>query len=53
MLTHAGKRVLFGQALENSQSRFMGDIEAALKEVRQARRRKAEKKAEGRQLPLF
>ena len=38
-LVHAGRRFLYGQALENPRSRFVGDIESALLEVQIARRR--------------
>ncbi len=38
-LVHAGRRFLYGQALENPSSRFVGDIESALLEVQIARRR--------------
>jgi superfamily I DNA/RNA helicase len=53
VLTHARKRVLFGQFMENAPSRFVGDIEAALKEVQEMTYRHATRKGESRQLSLF
>ncbi len=53
VLTHARKRVLFGQFMENAPSRFVGDIEAALKELREMQYRPPEKKPESRQMSLF
>ena len=41
VLTHARKRFLFGQAMGNPLSRFVSDIESALKEVREAEVRRA------------
>jgi len=52
-LTHAAKRVLFGQFMENAASRFVGDIEAALKEIQEMKYRPPEKKEESKQLTLF
>ncbi len=52
ILTHAGRRFLFGQTMENRVSGFVTDIAAALQEVRQARRQ-ARPKAEDRQLRLL
>ena len=45
VLTHARKRVLFGQFMENAPSRFVGDIEAALKEVQEMQYRPPEREA--------
>ncbi len=53
VLTHARKRVLFGQFMENPASRFVNDIEAALKEVREMKSRPPERREEGKQLSLF
>ena len=53
ILTHAGRRFLFGQAMENPLSGFVTDIEAALREVRQAQPRRSRKRDEDRQLRLF
>jgi DNA helicase-2/ATP-dependent DNA helicase PcrA len=53
VLTYARKRVLFGQFMENPPSRFVGDIEAALKEVQERKRRPPERKEESKQLRLF
>lgn len=53
ILTHAQRRFLFGQAMQNRLSRFVDDIAAALKEVQQARQRPARPQAENLQLPLF
>jgi DNA helicase II / ATP-dependent DNA helicase PcrA len=53
VLTHARKRVLFGQSMENAASRFVGDIEAALKEVQVMKYRPPERKPESTQLSLF
>ncbi len=54
VLCHARRRMLFGQAMENPVSRFVNDIESALKAVQEmgAKRRSA-KEPEPRQLPLF
>ncbi len=53
VLTHARKRVLFGQFMENAPSRFVGDIEAALKELQEMKYRPPERKPESTQLSLF
>ena len=54
ILTHAGRRFLFGQTMENKVSGFVEDIEQALREVSQAARQpRLGLKAEDRQLPLF
>jgi len=54
VLCHARRRMLFGQAMENPVSRFVGDIESALKTVQEAgARRRSVREAEPRQLPLF
>ena len=52
-LTHARKRVLFGQFMENPPSRFVGDIEAALKEIREMQYRPPERKPESGQMSLL
>jgi DNA helicase-2/ATP-dependent DNA helicase PcrA len=53
VLTCARKRVLFGQFMENLPSRFVGDIEAALKEIQEQKYRPPERKPESKQLSLF
>jgi DNA helicase-2/ATP-dependent DNA helicase PcrA len=53
VLTQARKRMLFGQVMENAPSRFVGDIEAALKQIQEAKRRPPERKPEHEQLSLF
>jgi len=53
VLTHARTRFLYGQRLENPPSRFVGDIEAALKEMREMQHRPTAKKREDAQLSLF
>jgi superfamily I DNA/RNA helicase len=53
VLTHARKRVLFGQFMENAASRFVADIEAALKEVQEMQYRPPERKPESGQMSLF
>jgi superfamily I DNA/RNA helicase len=53
VLLHADKRLLYGQPMTNPVSRFVGDIEAALKEVQQTQRRPAAPKPAGVQLELF
>ena len=53
VLTHACKRVLFGQFMENAPSRFVGDIETALKELQEMKYRPPERKPESTQLSLF
>ena len=52
-LTHARKRVLFGQFMENPPSRFVGDIEAALKEIQEMQYRPPERKPESGQMSLL
>jgi DNA helicase-2/ATP-dependent DNA helicase PcrA len=54
ILTHAKKRFLFGQTSKNPPSRFLNDIENALKEVQERTRRKSVKeKPDTPQLSLF
>ena len=53
VLTYARKRVLFGQFMENAASRFVGDIEAALKESQEMKYKLPEKKPESGQMSLF
>jgi DNA helicase-2/ATP-dependent DNA helicase PcrA len=53
ILTHARKRALFGQFMENPPSRFVGDIEAALKEVQERQYRPPERKPESGQMSLL
>ncbi len=53
ILTHAGRRFLFGQSVENRLSDFVTDIEAALQEVRHAQPRQTRKRTKDRQLRLF
>lgn len=53
VLTHARKRVLFGQFMENTASRFVGDIEAALKEIQERKYQPPERKPESGQMSLF
>lgn len=52
-LCHARKRVLFGQAVQNPPSRFVNDIEAALKVLKEMEARRKEPKEEPQQLSLF
>ena len=52
-LIHAGRRYLYGQAMENPRSRFVGDIETALLEVQAARRRERPPEPEQVQLRLI
>jgi DNA helicase-2/ATP-dependent DNA helicase PcrA len=52
-LIHAGRRFLYGQAMENPRSRFVGDIETALLEVQAARRRERPPEPEQVQLRLI
>ncbi|MCU0500379.1 MAG: UvrD-helicase domain-containing protein [Anaerolineae bacterium] len=52
VLTHARTRFLYGQRKENPISRFVKDIEDALKEMQEMRRR-PERKPESTQLSLF
>jgi DNA helicase-2/ATP-dependent DNA helicase PcrA len=54
ILTHAKSRYLFGQQMNNRPSRFLGDIENTLKEIRKMKARKpAQEKPDSRQLKLF
>ena len=54
ILTHSKKRFLFGQFLENKSSRFLDDIENALKELKKMEYKKSVKeKKESGQLKLF
>ncbi|MCP4167224.1 MAG: UvrD-helicase domain-containing protein [Chloroflexi bacterium] len=54
ILSHARSRFLFGQRLEKPVSRFVGNIENALKESLEAERRKRNtRKVETEQLSLF
>ena len=53
VLTHPRKRVLFGQFMANASSRFVGDIEAALKEVQEMKYRPPERKPESGQMSLL
>ena len=53
ILTHAVRRLLFGKTAENPLSGFVTDIEAALRELRQAPRRPSRPSADDLQLPLF
>ena len=53
ILTHAARRLLFGQSMEQRLSGFVTDIETALRELRQAPRRPPRPKTDDLQLPLF
>jgi len=54
ILAHAKTRFLFGQQQNNPLSRFIDDIEQALKEIDEAERQKSGKETpENSQLPLF
>ncbi len=53
ILTHAGRRLLFGRTMENRLSGFVEDIEAALREASRAARRRRPEPAVDAQLPLF
>jgi superfamily I DNA/RNA helicase len=53
VLLSARTRFLFGQRMDNAPSRFVGDIEAALKEVRAMQRRNAKPRPDAEQLSLF
>ena len=54
ILTHARRRFLYGQRVENPPSRFIDDIEEALKEIRRAARRRARRaEPEAEQLSLL
>ena len=52
-LTHAGRRFLYGQSMENPRSRFVGDIETVLLEVQAAARRERPPEPEQVQLRLI
>ena len=52
-LLSARTRLLFGQRMDNPSSRFVGDIEAALKEARALPRRPSKTRPEAEQLSLF
>ena len=53
LLLSAQTRFLFGQRMANPPSRFVQDIEAALKEVREVQRRSDKSRSDGVQLSLF
>ncbi len=53
VLCHARKRLLFGQSMENRPSRFVDDIEAALKVLKEMEARRKEPKEEPAQMALF
>ena len=54
VITNAKSRFLFGEQMHNSQSRFVGDIENTLKEIKaQAARNKPQEKAPDLQMRLF
>ena len=53
ILTHATRRLLFGERLENPVSAFVTDIETALREAGQAPRRLRRPTADDLQLSLF
>ena len=53
VLTYARTRFLYGQRRENPLSRFVKDIEDALKQVQESQRRQTGKKPERAQLSLF
>ena len=53
ILTHAGRRLLFGRTVENPLSRFVTDIESALRELHRAPHPPRRPTAEDLQLPLF
>jgi len=53
ILTHSRTRFLYGQRQENPISRFVKDIEDALKEMQEMKYRPPEKKPESGQLSLF
>ena len=52
-LLSARTRILFGQRMDNAPSRFVADIEMALKEVRARPPRSAKSRPEAEQLSLF
>ena len=56
ILTNAKTRFLFGKMLENSPSRFLSDIETALKELKKSepyKKKKEKKEEDTEQLGLF
>jgi len=54
VLTHAKSRYLFGQQMDNSPSRFLDDIEQALKEIKESSHRKPPREtSDHTQLKLF
>ena len=53
ILTHAARRVLFGQRMENPVSGFVTDVEASLREASRSSRRPHQPTAEDLQLSLF
>jgi superfamily I DNA/RNA helicase len=53
ILTRAAKRLLFGQYMENKESRFVNDIEAALKELQAMSYKRVVGRPENGQLSLF
>ena len=53
VLIHANTRFLYGQRMNNASSRFVGDIETALKEVQHMQRRTEMPEPAGIQLGLF
>lgn len=53
ILSHARRRTLFGRRLENPRSRFVGEIEAALLELRVPEPYSPEKHPPAKQLELF
>jgi superfamily I DNA/RNA helicase len=52
-LLSARTRILFGQRMDNAPSRFVADIETALKEVRARQQRATRPRPAGEQLSLF
>jgi DNA helicase-2/ATP-dependent DNA helicase PcrA len=53
ILTHAKTRFLFGQRQENAPSRFLNEIEEALKERQQQAAQRRKSKSDAEQLRLF
>ena len=56
ILTHANKRFLFGKMTENPPSRFLNDMEAALKELKKSeyyKKKSGKKKGDTDQIGLF
>ena len=53
ILTHAARRLLFGNTVENPLSGFVTDIESALRELRHAPQRRSRPSTDDLQLPLF